>query len=59
MGNWEKGRMMPKLTIDKVAVLCELDRCSIVELAHAAQKSILQADVKLDLGEISDISEVE
>ncbi len=59
MGNWEKGRMMPKLTIDKVAVLCELDRCSIVELAQAAQKSILQADVKLDLGEISDSSEVE
>jgi hypothetical protein len=59
VGNWEKGRMMPKLTIDKVAVLCELDRCSIVELAQAAQKSILQADVKLDLGEISDSSEVE
>ena len=59
MGNWEKGRMMPKLTIDKVAVLCELYQCSIVELAQAAQKSILQADVKLDLGEISDSSEVE
>ena len=38
---------MPKLTIDKVAVLCELYRCSIVELAQAAQKSILQAGVNL------------
>ena len=57
MGNWEKGRMMPKLTIDKVAVLCELDRCSIVELAQAAQKSILQAGVNLAKIEISDSSE--
>ena len=58
MGNWEKGRMMPKLTIDKVAVLCELDRCSIAELAQSAQESILQADTNLDLGEISDSPEV-
>ena len=50
---------MPKLTIDKVAVLCELYQCSIAELAQAAQESILQADAKLDLGEISDSSEVE
>ena len=59
MGNWEKGRMMPKLTIDKVAVLCELYQCSIAELAQAAQESILQADAKLDLGEISHSPEVE
>ena len=57
--NWEKGRTIPKLTIDKVAVLCELYQCSIVELAQAAQKSILQADVNLDLGEVSDSPEVE
>jgi putative transcriptional regulator len=57
--NWEKGRTIPKLTIDKVAVLCELYQCSIVELAQAAQKSILQADVNLDLGKISDSPEVE
>jgi putative transcriptional regulator len=57
--NWEKGRTIPKLTIDKVAVLCELYQCSITELAQAAQKSILQADANLDLGEISDRSEVE
>lgn len=57
--NWEKGRTIPKLTIDKVAVLCELYQCSIVELAQASQKSILKADVNLDLGEISDSPEVE
>jgi putative transcriptional regulator len=57
--NWEKGRTIPKLTIDKVAVLCELYQCSIVELAQAAQKSILKADGNLDLGEISHIPEVE
>jgi putative transcriptional regulator len=57
--NWEKGRTIPKLTIDKVAVLCELYQCSISELAQAAQKSILQADVNLDLGNISDRPEVE
>jgi putative transcriptional regulator len=57
--NWEKGRTIPKLTIDKVAVLCELYQCSIVELAQAAQKSILKADANLDSGEISHIPEVE
>ena len=57
--NWEKGRTIPKLTIDKVAVLCELYQCSISELAQAAQESILQADAKLDLGEISHSPEVE
>lgn len=55
--NWEKGRTIPKLTIDKVAVLCQLYQCSIVELAQAAQESILKADVSLDLGEISDSPE--
>lgn len=57
--NWEKGRTIPKLTIDKVAILCELYRCSIAELAQAAQESILQADVSLDLGGISDSPEAE
>jgi putative transcriptional regulator len=57
--NWEKGRTIPKLTIDKVAVLCELYQCSISELAQAAQKSILQADANLDLGKISDSPAVE
>jgi putative transcriptional regulator len=57
--NWEKGRTIPKLTIDKVAVLCELYQCSISELAQAAQKSISQADANLDLGKISDSPEVE
>jgi putative transcriptional regulator len=56
--NWEKGRTIPKLTIDKVAVLCELYQCSITELAQAAQKSISQAEANLDLGEISDRPEV-
>lgn len=57
--NWEKGRTIPKLTIDKVAVLCELYQCSIAELAQSAQESILQADVNLDLGKISDSPEAE
>jgi putative transcriptional regulator len=57
--NWEKGRTIPKLTIDKVAVLCELYQCSISELAQAAQKSISQADANPDLGNISDRPEVE
>jgi putative transcriptional regulator len=56
--NWEKGRTIPKLTIDKVAVLCELYQCSISELAQAAQKSILKADANLDLDKISDRPEV-
>lgn len=59
-GQFEKSAgMMPKLTIDKVAVLCELDQCSIVELAQAAQKSILQTDVNLAQIEISESSEAE
>ena len=56
--NWEKGRTIPKLTIDKVAVLCELYQCSIVELAQAAQKSIVQADADLTQIEIADSPEV-
>ncbi len=54
--NWEKGRTIPKLTIDKVAVLCELYQCSIAELAQSAQESILQAGVNLNSGKISDSS---
>jgi putative transcriptional regulator len=57
--NWEKGRTIPKLTIDKVAVLCELYQCSIAELAQAAQKSILQAESNLDLGEVLDSPDAE
>jgi putative transcriptional regulator len=57
--NWEKGRTIPKLTIDKVAVLCELYQCSISELAQAAQKSISQADANPDLEKISDRPGVE
>ena len=56
--NWEKGRTIPKLTIDKVAVLCELYQCSIVELAQAAQKLIVQADADLTQIEIADSPEV-
>jgi putative transcriptional regulator len=57
--NWEKGRTIPKLTIDKVAVLCELYQCSIAELAQAAQKSILQAESNLDLGKVLDSPDAE
>ena len=57
--NWEKGRTIPKLTIDKVAILCELYQCSIAELAQAAQKSILQVDVNLTQIEITESPEVE
>ena len=57
--NWEKGRTIPKLTIDKVAVLCELYQCSISELAQAAQESILQADANLTQIKISDSPKVE
>ena len=49
---------MSKFTIDKVAFLCELHQCSIVELAQAAQKSIVQADVDLSQIEIADSPEV-
>jgi putative transcriptional regulator len=57
--NWEKGRTIPKLTINKTAALCLLYQCSIEELAQSVQESILQADVNLDLGEVSDSPEVE
>ncbi len=57
--NWEKGRTMPKLKIDKTAALCLLYQCSIAELAQAAHKSILQADVNLAQIEISDSPEVD
>ncbi len=57
--NWEKGRTIPKLTIDKVAVLCELYQCSIAELAQSAQESISKADVNLNSGKISDSSAAE
>ena len=57
--NWEKGRTIPKLTIDKTAILCKLYQCSIEELAQSVQESILQADVNLDVGEVSDSPEVE
>ena len=42
---------MSKFTIDKVAFLCELYQCSIVELAQAAQKSI-----PLDIGKSPTVS---
>jgi putative transcriptional regulator len=42
--NWEKGRTMPKLTIDKTAALCQLYQCSIVELAEAVTVSMAQGD---------------
>ena len=42
---------MSKFTIDKVAFLCELHQCSIVELAQAAQKSI-----PLDIGKSPTVS---
>jgi putative transcriptional regulator len=40
--NWEKGRTIPKLTIDKTAALCQLYQCSIEELADAVMKSMAQ-----------------
>jgi putative transcriptional regulator len=40
--NWEKGRTMPKLTIDKTAALCLLYQCSIEELAAAVIESMGQ-----------------
>jgi putative transcriptional regulator len=42
--NWEKGRTMPKLTIDKTAALCLLYQCSIEELAQAVMESMVQGD---------------
>ena len=42
--NWEKGRTIPKLTIDKTAALCLLYQCSIDELAQAVKASMVQGD---------------
>ena len=42
--NWEKGRTIPKLTIDKTAALCELYQCSIAELNLAVSVSIEQGE---------------
>lgn len=42
--NWEKGRTIPKLTIDKTAALCQLYQCSIEELDLAVKASIAQKD---------------
>ena len=42
--NWEKGRTMPKLTIDKTAALCLLYQCSIEELDLAVKMSMTQGD---------------
>ena len=63
--NWEKGRTIPKLTIDKTAALCQLYQCSIVELAQAVAESMAKeigADLSnedyssksLQMGEIID-----
>jgi putative transcriptional regulator len=41
--NWEKGRTIPKLTIDKTAALCLLYQCSIAELDLAVKASMAQA----------------
>ncbi len=50
--NWEKGRTIPKLTIDKTAALCQLYQCSIEELDLAVRESLSQGDGKTadDLG---------
>lgn len=42
--NWEKGRTIPKLTIDKTAALCQLYQCSIEDLAEAVIESMMQGD---------------
>ena len=42
--NWEKGRTIPKLTIDKTAALCQLYQCSIAELDLAVKVSMAQGD---------------
>ena len=42
--NWEKGRTIPKLTIDKTAALCLLYQCSIEELDLAVKASMAQGD---------------
>jgi putative transcriptional regulator len=55
--NWEKGRTIPKLTIDKTAALCALYQCSIKELAEAVMESMEQGDgdANLDLVETFDV----
>ena len=55
--NWEKGRTIPTLSIDKTAALCLLYQCSIAELDLAVRESIARADrdVDLELGEQIDI----
>ena len=63
--NWEKGRTIPTLSIDKTAALCELYQCSIAELAQAVAESMAKeigADLSnedyssksLQMGEIID-----
>ena len=42
--NWEKGRTIPTLSIDKTAALCELYQCSIAELNLAVSVSIEQGE---------------
>ena len=44
--NWEKGRTIPTLSIDKTAALCLLYQCSIAELDLAVRESIAQGDGK-------------
>lgn len=54
--NWEKGRTIPKLTIDKTAALCLLYQCSIEELDLAVKASMEQrkTDTNIDLDETFD-----
>ena len=42
--NWEKGRTIPTLSIDKTAALCLLYQCSIAELDLAVKVSMAQGD---------------
>jgi putative transcriptional regulator len=46
--NWEKGRTIPTLSIDKTAALCELYQCSIAELDLAVRESIAQGNGETD-----------
>lgn len=41
--NWEKGRTIPTLSIDKTAALCHLYQCSIEELDLAVRESMVEA----------------
>jgi putative transcriptional regulator len=41
--NWEKGRSIIRLPIDKVALLCSLYQCSVQELSQAMQQSRVEA----------------